>query len=50
MICDTFSFSRSPSQQLAQPPNTSMLEVRLSYAQAVSSLCWCGRVESRGAY
>lgn len=30
MIWDTLSLSVSPSQQLAQPPNTSMLEERTS--------------------
>jgi hypothetical protein len=44
MICDTLSLRRSPSQQLAHPPNTSMLEVSLSYAHAVSSLFGAVRV------
>ena len=38
MIWEALSLRRSPSQQLAHPPNMSRLEVRLSYAQAVSSL------------
>lgn len=38
MMEDTLSLTRSPSQRLAQPPNTSKLLLLLSYTQAVSSL------------